>query len=277
MTLEERKKIVSVAFTRIESLQDVAKIDNECDQKNVLNAQECFFLKNLHGYNPAWKEVYLNYSTMTSLRGLKQGLEILHANGCKNLNYPVGLPSSCKEASFAGSKIIALQKPYLSKNAKASIVFEPMTEGLEEVSFAGCGLLTSLKGLCASCKKISLRETDVKSFDNAPKKGLEEIDATWCKHLTTTRNLPSTVKVLDLSYSGIRTLEDIPTSIQCIKVYSCSHFDKKCLSNLPPRILPRIMGLDGLAQEYANSLYNAWAKEQKKRTIRTQAMQNVRA
>ena len=151
--MSEKKQLLSVAFSKIKSLEEVSDTNNA---EKTLDAQECFSLTSPAGHKSNWTEVFANYSALETLKGFKEGLKKLHANCCTSLKCAVGLPASCEEAYFDSADIRALYEIDQSL-FKAT----HMTPGLKVLSLKRCPNLYTLRGIAPTCTTVMVDETPI--------------------------------------------------------------------------------------------------------------------
>lgn len=253
--MSEKKQILSVAFSKIKSFEEVTDTNNS---EKILDAQECFSFKSPAGHQSNWTRVLLNFSGIETLKGFQEGLKTLHANCCTDLKCAVGLPASCEEAYFDSADIRAL---YEIDQALFRATY--MTPGLKVLSLKRCQNLYTLRGIAPTCETVMVDETPIVYLRDLPQT-TKNVSATWCKNLKSTKGLPASCEYLDLSFSGVETLEDIPATIKEVRVYNCSALKKECLKSVPLSVLPKIKGLDSDAAEYAQMLLTAAHKKMRK-------------
>ena len=231
--------MIDIRFKKYKSFHDVEGGEHE----GHINATGSIGFVSFDGYRPYWTQVDASRTGVTSLDGLKEGLEEICLKEMPFLKSAVGLPASCQTASFDGT-------PFESLCATG----EKMTEGLQTLSLRACKNLKSLNGMPDSCQKLFLNETNLKGFEGMSQ-NVEYVSAKCCPSLETTKGLSSKCKKLNLDWSGIRRLEDIPETIQEIRVYGCS-LDTSCFSKIPVLALPKIVGLTFEQQKVVDTIYS---------------------
>ena len=85
-------------------------------------------------------------------------------------------------------------------------------------------------------------ESSVCSFSGLPK-GIEVVSARSCKNLKTTKGLPASCKRLDLSFSAVETLEDIPETIEEIRLFNCYYLNPESLAKLSHEVRSKMLGV----------------------------------
>lgn len=261
--VEKPQNILKLSFTKeLKTLEDIfpEKI-SKAAKAEVLNVEECKQLISPVGHRKNWKRVYADCSGLRTLVGFQEGLEELYAGACPHLHYPVDLPASCRIADFDGSGIRALRKPMLDhQNRRKTLVYQPMTEGLDVLSLRYCTQLSSLNGIPQSLKTLDVTQTNITDFEGIGP-NVTYINASDCWHLKSLKGLPASCKRLNLDWSGIESLEGLPENIEEVRVYFCNALKNDAFAKIPPHLLPKIKGLQFYQQEIVNSLYQSWIQQ----------------